>query len=220
MFKCICRLRIPGLKLEQKYLELVSRFSYDMNTVQIEYNEHKEEPPLGRNLPPTSGRIAWSRQLYHRISVPMSVFKKNPKLMDLPETKKAIKRYNHLAQVLVEYELVFHQIWNMQIDVARASLNSTVLIRHPETGEYLVNFDKHITETLRDIQVLSGMGIEVNSTGLILYSQKISLVNKFDRINVSFPLSSYFAFVVICCSLLYFLNTVFIFPMCIAVPSA
>ena len=45
----------------------------------------------------------------------MEVFQKNKELMALPETKKAIKKYNRLARVLVEYELIFVQVrgWEM-----------------------------------------------------------------------------------------------------------
>ena len=114
------------------------------------------------------------------------MIEKNQKLMDLPETKKAIKYYNHLAQVLVEYEIVFLHKWTKQIDMAKASLNSSVLVRHPETKEYVVNFGKHIMEMLRDVQVLGGLGVEVSNTGLAIYAQKVSLMNKFHHITVSF----------------------------------
>lgn len=136
-----------------KWRYAVRLYIKDLDFVQTEYMEHKEDPPLPRNLPPLSGKIAWSRQLYHRIAGPVEVFQTNEKLMELPETKKAIKKYNRLARVLVEYELVFLKIWTKQIDAARASLNSTVLVRHPDTRELFVNFDKKVLELLRDTQV-------------------------------------------------------------------
>ncbi len=82
----------------------------DILFVQDLYSENKEHPPIARNLPPISGKIAWARQLYRRISGPIEVFQKNQDLMTLPETKKAIKKYNRLARVLVEYELIFVQV--------------------------------------------------------------------------------------------------------------
>ena len=106
--------------------------------------------------------------------------------MKLPETKKAIKHYNRLARVLVEYEMVFLQIWTQQIDSAKGSLNSTVLVRHPDTAKLLVNFDKKIIELLRDIQVLKSMDIEVPTHGVLIYSQKHTLLEKYDAMMVSF----------------------------------
>ena len=141
-----------------KWRYALSLFVKDLTFVQTEYMEHKDNPPLARNLPPVSGKIAWSRQLYHRIAAPVEVFQTNDQLMQLPETKKAIKKFNRLARVLVEYELVFLQIWSKQIDMARASLNSTVLVRHPETRELYVNFDLKISEMAREVDVLQKMG--------------------------------------------------------------
>ena len=153
--------------------------------MQSEYNKHKEDPPLARNLPPTSGKIAWSRQLYRRISAPMAAFQKKPQLMQLPETRKAIKHFNRLARVLVEYELLFLQLWTKQIDTVKESLNSTVLVRHPDTKDLVVNFDPKIRELLRDIQVLNGMGVEVPTKGVMVYAHKVSLMEKLDQIQVS-----------------------------------
>ena len=170
--------------VEEKYKEVIAKYMAELQFVQSEYMEHKEDPPLARNLPPISGKIAWSRQLYHRIASPVEVFQTNNQLMQLPETKKAIKKFNKLARVLVEYELVFLQIWTKQIDAARVSLNATVLIRHPETRELYVNFDKKVLELLRDIQVLQGMGIEMPTQGLLVYGQKNAILERYDAIRV------------------------------------
>ena len=155
-----------------------------MQFVQSEYNENKHNPPLARNLPPVSGKIAWSRQLYRRISGPVEAFQKIPKLMQLPATKKAIKSYNRLAQVLVEYEVVFLQMWTRQITQAKSSLNTTVLVRNSNTGELLVNLDKKVMELLRDTQVLSGMGVEVSTDALLMYAQKHAILEHYDTLQV------------------------------------
>ena len=152
--------------------------------MQAEYNQHKESPPLARNLPPISGKIAWSRQLYRRIAAPVAIFQKNQQLMQLPETKKAIKHYNRLARVLVEYELVFLQMWSKQINTARESLNSTVLIKHPNTKELLVNFDPKINEVLREIEVLTKMGLELPKEAKPFLGKRQEIRNNFDVIDV------------------------------------
>jgi len=156
-----------------------------MDRVQKLYTEHKENPPLGRNLPSSSGRICWARQLYHKIEEIVVSFKRNKRLIGLPETKKAIRRYNQLAQVLVDYECIFLEIWERQISVACVSMNSSVLVRNPVSQDYVVNFDKHILETIRDIQVLIRMGIEVNKQGLALFGRKDILLKDVDRVTVS-----------------------------------
>ena len=179
------RLNIPGLPFEEKYKDLIGQFIRDLIYIETEYNESKEDPPTARNLPPISGKIAWARQLYRRISGPVEVFQNNQELMALPETKKAIKKYNRLARVLVEYELIFVQVWSREIDNARASLNSTVLVRDPSTKELHVNFDQKVVEILRDIQVMKSMGIEVPALGLTVYDQKFAIMEKYNAVNVS-----------------------------------
>ncbi len=69
------------------------------------YEKNKTEPILSRNLPPISGRIAWSRQLYRRITTPIKQLSKRPEIMKSDEAKLVIRNYNRMAQVLLEYEV-------------------------------------------------------------------------------------------------------------------
>ena len=162
-------------------------FAKDLQFVQSEYTEKRDNPPLARNLPPTSGRIAWSRQLFRRIEVPMATFQKNKKVMDFAETKKAIKLYNKLARVLVEYEVVFLQIWSQQIDAVKSSLNTTVLVRLPDSKEPVINYDRKIPEVLREIEVLTQMGLELPPQARTFTGKKAELRKKYDIIEVSLP---------------------------------
>ena len=136
------RLKLPCLNTFEKWTFCVSLFVKDIEFVQKEYNEQKEDPPLARNLPPVSGRIAWSRQLYRRLKESVNSFQTQTELMALPETRKAIKSYNRLAKRLVEYEVVFLRIWEKQVNEAVALLNSTILVSHSE--ELLINIDKNV----------------------------------------------------------------------------
>lgn len=38
------------------------------------YKEQRQDPPIGRNLPPVGGRILWAKQLYSKIHGPMALF--------------------------------------------------------------------------------------------------------------------------------------------------
>jgi dynein heavy chain len=168
-----------------KWKFTVGLFVRDLHFVQSEYNKNKEDPPLARNLPPTSGKIAWSRQLYRRISAPVAVFQKNQQLLQLPETRKAIKHYNRLARVLVEYEMVFFQLWTKQIDSVKDSLNSTVLIRHPDTKTLLVNFDPKVKEVFREIEVMVKMGLDVPLQARPFIGKRPEMHKKFELMDVS-----------------------------------
>ena len=101
----------------------------------------------------------------------------------MPETRRMIRGYNHLAQVLVEYELIQLKEWKQKMKVAKESLLSSVLVRHD--GRLLVNFDPKIIEFFREVQVLQGMGIEIPPEALALYAKKSSIMENFEMIQVS-----------------------------------
>ena len=51
-------------------------------------------PPTDRNAPPTSGNIAWARNLLQRIEAPMLVFKENDAIMKTAEASSVVRLYN------------------------------------------------------------------------------------------------------------------------------
>lgn len=155
-----------------------------MQHIQQEYNNHKLNPPLARNLPPVASRIAWSRQLYQKLSEPVKRFRQLPGFLELPESKKMIRGYNRLAQVLIEYELLHLELWKEKSKAAQHSLTSTVLIRDQSTNALLVNFDPLINEFLREVQVLGGMDIDIPMDAMTLYSRKATILENYNIIKV------------------------------------
>ena len=74
---------------------------------------------MHRDVPPISGRIAWARQLTRRIRNPMDIFQKHPSCLKTPEAAKIIRNFNQLATVLVEFEILYHNGWLKQVEVAK-----------------------------------------------------------------------------------------------------
>lgn len=183
-FYYINRLRIPAVNVKERYSFILSHFRDDMQFVQSQYNENKQAPPTLHNRPPIANAIGWSRQLYQKISQPVKAFYQLPGFLDLPETRRLIRGYNHLAQVLVEYELIHLRQWRMKMNVARQSLLSSLLVHH-HNGQLIVNFDTSITEFFREVQVLQGMSIEIPHDALMLYSKKANIMENHEMINVS-----------------------------------
>lgn len=179
------RLQIPALLVTSKYPQILAVYTKELKFVQDDYNSNKTNPPIARNLPPLASCIAWSRQLYDYISKPVKMFQELPEFMDLPETRRAIRGYNKLAQVLVEYELVNLHLWKQNAEKAKASLVSTILLRDKETGELHVNFNPMISVFYRDVQYLNRMGIEISSTALALYSNKNTVLENYNKVKVS-----------------------------------
>ena len=164
----------------------------ELKIIENEYNQKKNDPPLARNLPPTSGKIAWSRQLYRHITAPVELFQQRPEVMKMGETKRAIKSYNKLARVLVEYEMVFLRMWNQQIDQAKSSLNSTVLVRDPDTREPHINLDRSANELLREIEVMTKMGLQLTPSARAFRAIGLELREKNESLAVSSSKQTHF----------------------------
>ena len=127
------KLALPGLDLEDKYVKVIAQYMRELDQLTKLYHKQKTEPPMARDLPPIAGRIVWARQLFARIRDPMSAFEAMPALLANPECQHAVRAYNKLAKVLLEYEMLFHRAWLRQTDVARQGLLASLLVRHPET---------------------------------------------------------------------------------------
>lgn len=168
-----------------KWKLAVNLYMKDLLFVQSEYTSNRQSPPLARDLPPIAGRIAWSRQLYNHISRPVKAFQKHQLLMKQPETRKAIKGFNKLAQVLVEYELVHLRQWHKKIAEVQQSLNATLLIRNPDTQLLHVNLDPKISELMREIDVMGGIAIEIPAKARAFRLKREELKEKQNNLKVS-----------------------------------
>ena len=186
------RLRLPCLKILEKWRFCVTLFVKDIDFIQKQYNEQKDKPPIARNMPPIAGRIAWSQQLYRRLKEPVDIFRAQPELIALAETRRAIKAYNRIAKALVEYEVVFLQVWKRQVDEARGMLNCTILVRDPDSLRLMVNMDKKVFEMIREVGVLRTMGFEIPLAARNFASLEGSLKSKFDGITVSNKVHRFF----------------------------
>ncbi len=103
--------KLDGVRVDfnNQYSKLLQGYARELEAVRKLYEKNKAEPILSRNLPPISGRIAWSRQLYRRISTPIKQFSKKSEILKSEEGKAIVRNYNKMAQVLLEYELVHYR---------------------------------------------------------------------------------------------------------------
>lgn len=97
------------------------------------YEKNKTDPILPRNLPPISGRIAWSRQLFKRITNPIQQFYKKADILKSDEGKQVVKNYNKMAQVLLEYEVLHYRSWCKSVDAIISGLESTILVKDSDS---------------------------------------------------------------------------------------
>ena len=69
------------LDLTDKYMRVMTVYGRDLEAIRKIYQKHKGDPQIPRNLPPIAGKIAWARQLYRKIEIPMKIFKNKPGIL-------------------------------------------------------------------------------------------------------------------------------------------
>ncbi|NXR45576.1 DYH8 protein, partial [Hippolais icterina] len=140
---------------------ILQHYTAELEATKKIYQSQKDDPPLARNMPPIAGKILWVRQLFRRINGPISYFHKHSDILASPEGKAVVQSYNKLAYVLVEFEVVYHDAWMKEISQLQYPLQSTIFVRHPTTEKFLVNFDSHILEIVRETKCMIKLGLEV-----------------------------------------------------------
>lgn len=163
--------------LDSKFTVIFHNYGLDLTNVQDIYEKYRHDPPIARNLPPVAGNILWSRHLLRRIEEPMRKFESNPTVLSTKDSKKIIKTYNKVARTLVAFEYLWYEAWCRSVEVAKAGLHATLIIRHPETQKLYVNFDKEILQLIREAKCLDRMGIEVPENAKMVMLQE----DKFKR---------------------------------------
>lgn len=178
--------------LDEKYMVIFQNYGLDLDAVQKTYERYKHAPPLARNAPPVAGNIAWARQLLRRVEEPMKKFASNASITSTKEFKRIVKTYNRVAAALVEFETLWQRAWEKSVDAARGGLSATLLVRHPDSGALLVNFDRDVAQLLRETRCLQSMGVGVpESARMVLlqedkfkrvHGQLIYVIKEYDRI--------------------------------------
>lgn len=152
------------LSLEAKYHTVFVHYTRrDLEGVRKLYQKYKDTPVIPRNTPPVSGAIAWARQLYRRIEIPMKIFKSNTSVLDTLDAKKHIRNYNKLARALIEYEILWYKAWYNVVEETKTGLYATLLVADTQ-GQLFVNFDFNIVQLIKETKYMQRLGFEIPET--------------------------------------------------------
>ncbi|XP_044745141.1 dynein axonemal heavy chain 8-like [Coccinella septempunctata] len=162
------KLNLPCLHLEERYLEAMIMFQDELGNLRDIYNEDRQAPFLPKNMPPVAGRCMWIRHFYRRIERPMLVFKEKTRVIKHRKVQKCIQLFNALSMVFVHYEKLYHEAWYDHCGQVRTCLNVPILVRHPTTRRYLVNFHPYIVEVIRETEFMYKLKLPVPDVGQIL----------------------------------------------------
>merc|ERR1719199_2158423 len=102
----------------------------------------------------------------------MRKFESNQNVLASKDSKRIIRTYNKVAKTLVAFEYLWYQAWVQSIDQAKAGLQATLIIRHPDDSKLYVNFDQEILQLIREAKCLDRMGIEIPESARIVLLQE------------------------------------------------
>nr|XP_018671052.1 dynein heavy chain 5, axonemal isoform X3 [Ciona intestinalis] len=170
------RLGIPDLNIEEKYENILMNYGRDVEAISKIYTRQRNDPVIPRDMPPIAGKIMWARQLFRRIQDPMELLQEEaPHVLQIPNAKRIIRNFNKVAKVLLEFEVLYHRGWLRQVDLAKAGLQASLLVRHPETNELYVNFDPMILTLIKETEAMTRMGLEIPLTAAKISQKQASL---------------------------------------------
>ncbi|KAL0851104.1 hypothetical protein ABMA28_006975, partial [Loxostege sticticalis] len=175
------KLKLHCLYLEDQYYDLISNYTDEIESIRDRYNEERENPELPRNMPPVAGRVMWIRFYDKNIKRPMEEFKKHHEVITHMNTQRCIKLYNVMSIVFTEFELIYHDAWAENVGQVRLGLIAPLLIRHPTTNMYIVNFNLYIPECIREVEYMWQLGLSVPDGAQIVAFCKDKILGNFER---------------------------------------
>nr|XP_037867096.1 dynein heavy chain 8, axonemal isoform X3 [Bombyx mori] len=176
------KLQLDCLYLEDQYYDLISNYTAEIEAIRDRYNEIRENPELPRNMPPVAGRVMWIRFYNKNIKGPMEEFKKHYEVITHMNTQRCIKLYNVMTIVFTEFELIYHSAWAENVGQVRLGLVAPLLIRHPSTNMYIVNFSIYIPECIREVEYMWQLGLRVPEGAQIVAFCKEKILGNYERI--------------------------------------
>ena len=166
-----------GIDLTAHYAQTLTWIGKEVENVKKAYMADREAPPIPRNMPPIAGRIAWSRNLFARIEKPVSVLDSlRPELLKDPASKKLVKSYNKVGQVLADYEMVCYRAWVRAVDTTYDGLNSSCLVEVADPDSRIaVNADPQVFQLVSESMWMAKFSLEItqNAGLLIKISEKL-----------------------------------------------
>ena len=117
-----------------------------------------------------------------KIEKPMRLFQETPFVFESKEAKEIIKNFNKIAKALIAYEAIWYEAWCKAVKSAKAGLNATIIVRHPETKALFVNFDPLLPKLMREVKCMRSLGQKVPKDALSVLIREEKLKGDRDKI--------------------------------------
>ena len=168
--------------LAEKYLRMINTFSQEMDRITRFFKKQMSKPPIPRNYPDSSGKIAWARSLLQHLKYFMEHFQLQKTLRHRPEYQHLVKQYNETGVMLMKFELDIQENWkNLRIRQIEFMISKPIF-RTDEFGNFVGNFDKTFYTFLKENERLAKMDINIPSVNQFLIRQKTYFIEYNDTV--------------------------------------
>ena len=176
-------------QMQQKFINVLHRYSAEVELTNAIFNANKRAPPCTKNQPHVAGAISWSRSLFRRIKKPILRFQKMEEMAS--ETGRAvIARYIEVAKSMRDYEDTLFMEWKENVEAMTSEqLQAPLFQEVEEEDDEDVEPVQHLrarspdTETMEDAPepIPTEPRIDVNfNAGLLLTIRETKYLSQLD----------------------------------------
>ncbi|KAH0792655.1 Dynein heavy chain family protein [Histomonas meleagridis] len=164
------------IELEIWFKHAIQRYNEDLDNVRIWFTQQNENPPIPKNLPPITGKIAWVRQLISRINNPMEIIRKYDSIFQNDKQKKMVTNFNKLLTQLLTYEKKCQNQFNEAALLLKKEMQNT-LLKVNSNNNLTVNFSQDVMSIFQEANVFQRLGFQLPKGFDTLLTQEQHLKN-------------------------------------------
>jgi len=179
----------PKIEAEfsNKYDNVLGRYNDEIREMEKLYFKYQKHPPIPKNMPPTSGSIAWARSVITRIKSPIDKFKTKPDILTKDQHGvNAAKNYVRIAKMLTEtHEANLFTDWKTKNTAESLNMlkqNILSVIGEGENKRYKVNFNPKLKVIIREAKFLDRIGKDIPNTIINIALQEKDYMKNIDKL--------------------------------------
>lgn len=169
-------------QMMEKYQDILMQYTKELETLESQFQQRKDNPPLYKHHPPVAGAIAWARSLYLRAKKTILRFREMNDLLRSPLGEEVKERYLVFARAIDAYIKALHAEWKDKTPQAiseylRQSILGPKLIEvgKSDTGgslyrlpdpPYFPNFASGLIIVIRESKYLDRLGFDIPESAL------------------------------------------------------
>jgi dynein heavy chain len=174
-----------------KQQEVLKAWYDELLAAQADFIQNRADPPAVPNMPATSTATHWANSLLHRINASHARIMELAKPVLHSELGDTAQRlHESLRNNIRAFMYSTYEAWASTVgQISHDKLQCFVLQQHPtEANKYVVNFDPHLSRTLREVSHIERIAQEHEDAFVIppqvvaLYKQRDTLRNHILRL--------------------------------------